>query len=250
MAENNDILQSIDSNVALWADGSISDKKQYNIDILKNIAKNLAAIAGQETGSDDYRYIRDVLNYIDETVEKIEEGGGGKEPVLQSKTISPTTSQQTVNPDEGYDGLLSVIVNAISPTKAAQTYTPGTTNQTIQAGRWLTGLQTIKGDANLVASNIKSGVSIFGVMGNYVGDGGLKFYKDTLYAYNGTMYFVVGKCEDGNGEYACDFFLDDGNDAASSGIFGSWKKVFGGNGVEYTPTKMKVIGMFTDGISD
>lgn len=77
MAENNDILQSIDSNVALWAEGSVSDKKQYNIDILKNIAKNLAAIAGEETGSDDYRYIRDVLNYIDETVEKIKEGGGG-----------------------------------------------------------------------------------------------------------------------------------------------------------------------------
>lgn len=51
------------------------------------------------------------------------------------------------------------------PSKAAATYTPGTVNQTIAAGRYLSGAQTIKGDANLVAANIKSGVSIFGVTG-------------------------------------------------------------------------------------
>ena len=49
--------------------------------------------------------------------------------------------------------------------KAAQTYTPGTTDQTITAGQYLSGDQTIKGDANLVANNIKSGVEIFGVTG-------------------------------------------------------------------------------------
>ena len=58
------------------------------------------------------------------------------------------------------------------PTKSAATITPGTSNQTIAAGTYLTGVQTIKGDANLVADNIKSGVSIFGVTGNYVGSGG------------------------------------------------------------------------------
>lgn len=56
-------------------------------------------------------------------------------------------------------------------TKSAATITPGTSNQTIAAGTYLTGAQTIKGDANLVAGNIKSGVSIFGVSGNYVGSG-------------------------------------------------------------------------------
>ena len=50
-------------------------------------------------------------------------------------------------------------------TQAAQTITPGTSNKTIASGRYLTGTQTIKGDANLVAANIKSGVSIFGVVG-------------------------------------------------------------------------------------
>lgn len=93
-------------------------------------------------------------------------------PNLQAKTVSPSTSAQTVSPDTGYNGLSSVTVNAISPTKAAQTYTPSTANQTIAAGRWLTGTQTIKGDANLVAGNIKKDVSIFGVTGTYEGSGG------------------------------------------------------------------------------
>ena len=54
------------------------------------------------------------------------------------------------------------------PTKAAQTYTPGTANQTIAAGQYLNGAQTIKGDANLIPANILSGKSIFGVAGNVV----------------------------------------------------------------------------------
>ena len=53
-------------------------------------------------------------------------------------------------------------------TQAAQTITPGTTNKTIASGRYLTGVQTIKGDTNLLAANIKSGVSIFGVEGTSV----------------------------------------------------------------------------------
>lgn len=56
--------------------------------------------------------------------------------------------------------------------KGAKTYTPSTNDQTIAKDTYLTGTQTIKGDSNLVASNIKSGVSIFGVNGTYKGSGG------------------------------------------------------------------------------
>lgn len=55
--------------------------------------------------------------------------------------------------------------------KSAQTYTPTTTDQTISADQYLTGAQTILGDADLIASNIKSGVTIFGVTGTYSGGG-------------------------------------------------------------------------------
>lgn len=54
-------------------------------------------------------------------------------------------------------------------TKAATTYTPGTSSQTIASGTYLTGTQTIKGDANLKAENIASGISIFGVSGTHEG---------------------------------------------------------------------------------
>ena len=63
-------------------------------------------------------------------------------------------------------------VTGIIAFKPAQTYTPGTINQTISAGYFLSGDQTIAGDANLVAENIAQGVSIFGVTGTHSGGGG------------------------------------------------------------------------------
>lgn len=60
---------------------------------------------------------------------------------------------------------LPTYVGADVPRKAAETITPGTENQTIAANQYLTGAQTIKGDGNLSAGNIKKGTSIFGVTG-------------------------------------------------------------------------------------
>lgn len=123
---------------------------------------------------------------------------------VQEKSITPTIIEQTVTPDSGYDGLSKVTVNAVDTaeqatptvsvdsnglitasavqeagyvavgtksvtkqlaTQTSQTITPGTSNQTISAGKYLTGEQTILGDINLVADNIKNGVSIFNVAG-------------------------------------------------------------------------------------
>lgn len=56
--------------------------------------------------------------------------------------------------------------------QAAKTWMPGTSNQTLASGRYLTGTQTIKGDANLKAANIVKGVSIFGVTGTAETGGG------------------------------------------------------------------------------
>ena len=50
--------------------------------------------------------------------------------------------------------------------KSAATYTPTTSDQTIAAGQYLSGAQTVKGDSNLQAQYIASGVTIFGVSGS------------------------------------------------------------------------------------
>lgn len=103
--------------------------------------------------------------------------GGASGASLQSKTVSPSESAQTVKADYGYDGLSQVTVNAVSRTyvgsgvtkKSAATYTPGTSDQSIASGQYLNGTQTIKGDSNLTAGNIRNGVKIFNVTGSYAG---------------------------------------------------------------------------------
>lgn len=99
-------------------------------------------------------------------------------PALENKTVTPTTSAQTITPGSGYEGLSSVTVNAIPSDaigsgitkKSAQTYTPTTSNQVIAAGQYLNGAQTILGSTQLVAANIKKGITVFGVTGTYEGN--------------------------------------------------------------------------------
>ena len=69
----------------------------------------------------------------------------------------------------------------------AQTIIPTTTNKTIAAGKYLSGTQTINGDANLLPENIKSGVSIFGVDGT-LETGGSGGGGDTLLVRNNTEH--------------------------------------------------------------
>lgn len=128
-------------------------------------------------------------------------GGGGASAKLQEKRVSPSTAEQSVLPDSGYDGLSKVTVGAMPsgalaeptisgngvitskvgtagylsagaqktkqlPTQAGKTVRPTTYSQTAAAkGVYTTGAVTVEGDANLIASNIKRGISIFGVSG-------------------------------------------------------------------------------------
>lgn len=92
--------------------------------------------------------------------------------VSGTQSVTPTVTAGYVS--SGTAGTITVSGSATKQltTQAAQTITPGTSDKTIASGRYLTGTQTIKGDANLVAGNIKSGVSIFGVTGTHEGGGG------------------------------------------------------------------------------
>lgn len=90
----------------------------------------------------------------------------GTNTLTLSKTVSVTPSVTAGYIASGTAGNASVSLSATVTTKAAATITPTTSNQTIASGTYLTGAQTISGDANLVSGNIKSGVSIFGVSGS------------------------------------------------------------------------------------
>ena len=96
----------------------------------------------------------------------------GTNTITLSKTISVTPTVTAGYVSSGTAGNSSVSLTASVTTLAAASYTPTTANITIASGAYLTGTQTILGDSNLVAGNIKSGVSIFGVNGSYTGSGG------------------------------------------------------------------------------
>lgn len=113
-------------------------------------------------------------------------GEGGE---YGTATASDVLSGKTIGTDAG-------LVTGTIPSKGVATITPSTTNQVISAGQYLSGDQTILGDADLIASNIKDMVSIFGVTGNFKGSGIKRIIPidlqnvnnssptDTTYVYN------------------------------------------------------------------
>lgn len=99
------------------------------------------------------------------------------EPNLQSKSVTPTNSVQTITPDTGYDGLSSVEVSAIqTQTKSA---TPSESQQTVtpDSGKYLTSVSINAVSSSYVGSGItrrtsltKNGKTVTALSGYYAND--------------------------------------------------------------------------------
>lgn len=125
-----------------------------------------------------------------------------------SQSITPTVVAGYVS--SGTAGTVTVSGSATQQltAKTAQTYTPTTTNQTIASGQYLTGAQTILGDANLLAENIKKDVSIFSIVGSYEGGGGgvQTAYVDGVEASD-TLYYTDANMTVQSGRFIDDAYL-------------------------------------------
>lgn len=117
------------------------------------------------------------LIYITDTLTPGETGGSGG-------TSGTDTSDATAVAADILKGKTAYVkgvkVTGTIESQAAQTITPGTTDKTIASGKYLTGTQTIKGDSNLKAENIKKGVSIFGVSGSLEESSGTQLPDDAI----------------------------------------------------------------------
>ena len=112
-------------------------------------------------------------------------------PLQNKGTITPGTSDQTLTPSSGYDGISRVVIEGDSDLTAGNikkdvtifgvkgsyepalqdkgTITPSTSDQTITPSSNYYGISKVivSGDGDLTAGNIKKDVTIFGVTGDY-----------------------------------------------------------------------------------
>lgn len=122
---------------------SISNKgvDTSSVNTLNDIPPLIDSISTEEDLSNELNEQNTLLSNQEVTIEDIKlalQGkGSGGEVVLQEKTITPTTSQQNVIADSGYNGLSKVVVNAVDSSI----------------------------DSDIKATNIRKGIDILGVTG-------------------------------------------------------------------------------------
>ena len=142
----------------------------------------------------------DLLGYISSDSSDSYPNAGVQDGVYYLAVTAPdvnvTASKMLANTVAcGPDGKVTGTIKSL----AAQTITPGTEDQKIVSGRYLSGDQTIKGDANLLAENIKEGVELFGITGTYTGGDTVNPYKGKTIVGFGDSVFAGWGWKEGTG---------------------------------------------------
>lgn len=178
--ENDDIFKfkvSIASSAATSADILYGKKAYVNGALIEGAIQTKTGQQGSTITSNGTTSIpqgyHDGGSYVSVNVSTTTPNGALGEPSI---SLNTSTGVITATSNVRTSGYLSTSETSSKtytlPTNSGGIITPGTSQKTaVAAGKYTTAATYVKGDSNLVAVNIKSGVSIFGVSGTYEGSG-------------------------------------------------------------------------------
>lgn len=186
----NAVTSSIDADIVstniksgvniLGVNGSVVESNETTLNVTPTTSAQQHIPTGAYTGFDEVNVaavtssidsniaasnIKDGVTILGVTGEVVELNGEIRNESLTS------TAGNTFTPSSGKNGITSITV---TPNNESRTVTPSTSQQTVGVNTGYSGNGTITVnpvtssiDANITAGNIKSGVSILGVTGNY-----------------------------------------------------------------------------------
>lgn len=189
----NDVLYPF----ALITDGSAREgyfatTSQHTIKVehIEFVDGPLNLIAKSVTANGTYSASSDNADGYSSVTVNVPSGGGS----MQTKTVTPTTSQQTVQPDSGYDGLSHVTVNAIP---SEYIIPSGSETKTANGTYDVTALAQLV--VNVAGSSVKTATGTFTGNGTRTIDVACNFEPDLIYvtsdpgttASSGTVALII-----------------------------------------------------------
>lgn len=166
MADNGTVTQTLDTSITSYTIPAGKHSGSGSVSITTQTKSTTPSTSSQTISADTGKVLKSV------TVGAMSAGALSTPSISVSSSgvITATSGISTA----GYLSTSTSKSNTKSlTTQSGTTITPGTSTKTaVSSGRYTTGTVYVSGDSNLVSSNIKSGVSIFGVSGSYSGGSG------------------------------------------------------------------------------
>ena len=179
--ENDDMFKfkvSIASSAATSADILYGKKAYVNGKLIEGAIQTKTGQQGSTITSNGTTSIpqgyHDGGSYVSVNVSTTTTNGALGEPSISLNTSTGVITATSNVRTSGYLSTSATSSNTYTlSTNSGGIITPGTSQKTaVAAGKYTTAATYVAGDSNLVAANIKNGVSIFGVNGTYAGSGG------------------------------------------------------------------------------